>query len=413
MNFFDKPIEQLTAEDVSWLISAEIAESQSIEYKRELAGERNTPDSWELGSGKINRPAITAIVKELVAFANAQGGTVILGIAESEEKPPRASLVSPIRDVIELAERLKRTCRDNIEPSVFGLEVVGIPTENTGSGVVVLKIPESPYGPHRSRCDKECYIRRNDDSMPMTMDEIQRRTLELSQRFDRIEKWFDDQRPTDVSTGWCIRAVARPTGPFLIPQIHRNKLAKPRLERIHAYHGDQSYPCEMWAEGLNWKPIVRGTSIKEQHHNGSVTSIVLLEDGSILFDWRLAGPTPDNRKGLAMNWPVAIFGNLLLAIERLRMTAKQTVEYAADVHITLAERLQRIPYWGKDYGQPSGFFEAGNARLGRYPISESNTYGDLTKIFETDLHNLAGMDSNDGISFNFTELMENIKKDFM
>lgn len=56
--------------------------------------------------------------------------------------------MSPIRDVAVLAERLKRLCRDNIEPSIYGLDVQAIPADEAGSGVVVLRIGESPYAPH-------------------------------------------------------------------------------------------------------------------------------------------------------------------------------------------------------------------------------------------------------------------------
>lgn len=168
----------------------------------------------------------------------------------------------------------------------------------------------------------------------------------------------------------------------------------------------------MWASGLNWRPIVRGTSCAEITHHGSTTSISAFEDGSIVFDWRWPGPFEDKQKNLEMKWFSATFGNLLLAIERMRLAAKSSVEYAAEVHVvTCAERFARGPYWTNWHGH-STYFEPSTTMLGRYPVSASNSFAELSKLFDTDVCNLAGAESPDSINFNYDEQISAMRQEF-
>jgi predicted HTH transcriptional regulator len=118
-------------------------------------------------------------VKELVGFANANGGTIVLGMDETNERPPRAKEILPIPRVAQLADRLKMACRDGVEVRLPHLSVVGIPTGEDGEGVIVLRVNgQSPLGPHRHKKTKEFYIRRNDETFPMTVEEIRRYSVE-------------------------------------------------------------------------------------------------------------------------------------------------------------------------------------------------------------------------------------------
>ncbi len=403
--FFDKPFDAITLGDVQWLVQTQVPESTDLEYKRELAGEKGAPDPWQSGTDKIGRTAITSIVKELVAFANAGGGYLVLGVAESQDKPARAAAIAPVRAADELAERLKRICRDNIEPPIFGLDVRALADQESEAGVVILKIAESPYGPHRSRCDKECYVRKNEDSVPMTMDEIHRRVIEMGRRLDRIDAWFTQQRLQGVDAGWAIRAVARPMGPFLLPGVHKERNAHPVIRpiKVHSNKG-AGWLTNMWASALNWRPVVRGTKCADDHGNSSVTTLEVYEDGSIVFDWRWPRKLEEREKGLCMDWFAATFGNLLLSIERLRLVANNPVEFGVEVSVAVhGEALTRKPYWDNWHGAMStGRFPVGASTLGRYPVGASSTFAEITKLFETDVCHLAGAEATDITFFDYT-----------
>ena len=58
-----------------------------------------------------------------------------------------------------------------------------------GSGIVIFRVPPSRAAPHRS-IDKECYVRRGANSVPIGMREIQDMTLARGQRDRRVEERF-------------------------------------------------------------------------------------------------------------------------------------------------------------------------------------------------------------------------------
>lgn len=401
--FFDKPFDALSIDDVRWLIDTQVTESTDLEFKRELAGEKNNPDPWQSGADKIGRAAVAAIVKELVAFANAGGGSLLVGVGESQDKPARANSIAPIRAAHALADRLKRLCRDNIEPPMFGLDVRALTPVGEDAGVIVLRVAESPYGPHRSRCDRECYLRKNEDSVPMTMDEIHRRVIDMNRRHERIDAWFAQQRPKNIEDGWLLRAAARPLGPFQLPRIHGNSRARPVIQPIvvRSKNGN-GWRTEMWASGLNWRPIVRGTRCLDTIHNGAATELRLYEDGSIVFDWHWHGPFDDRDKNIYMEWFSATFGNLLLAVERLRLVTNNPVEYVAEVYVAIkGATFRRKPYWDNWYGS-SGAFEPGISTLGPYPVGDSSAFSELSKLLENDVCHLAGSEASDVTFFDYT-----------
>src|SRR4029077_17329092 len=90
-----KAFDQITAEDIEELCSQGVYESQTIEFKGDLPGDGGRADAWNAG-GKVSPSARDGLLREIVAFANAQGGTLVLGIEETKEKPPRAKNIKPI-----------------------------------------------------------------------------------------------------------------------------------------------------------------------------------------------------------------------------------------------------------------------------------------------------------------------------
>jgi hypothetical protein len=91
-----KPLDKIIAADVAELCANGGAyESLLLEFKRELSGRDGRPDPW-LAGGHFTAHARDRLFREIVAFANAQGGTMVLGIAETADNPPRAEAIVPL-----------------------------------------------------------------------------------------------------------------------------------------------------------------------------------------------------------------------------------------------------------------------------------------------------------------------------
>jgi hypothetical protein len=133
------------------------------------------------------------LFREIVVFANAQGGTLILGIEETEDNPPRAADIRPVPRVHDLAMRLDEAAHACIEPRLPALQAVGVVTHGSDAGVVIFRVTPSPVAPHRVASDGHAYIRRNARSVKMTMREIQDLTLDLARGAERLDALFADR----------------------------------------------------------------------------------------------------------------------------------------------------------------------------------------------------------------------------
>lgn len=114
-NFFNKTIDKIDEKDVLELIDT--PEGQLFEIKEGLSAEKNYTDQWynELWKGKSRKGpgdyAKQNIFKELVAFANSEGGWLVLGLKETNEQPKRVECVASIPDCHELSSRLERAAQ--------------------------------------------------------------------------------------------------------------------------------------------------------------------------------------------------------------------------------------------------------------------------------------------------------------
>lgn len=185
--FTRTPLDQIRLIDLEQLIGW--PETTTIEYKQTIPSNGKQPDKWMEG-GEYGNYGRDKIFKEIVAFANAQGGDLILGMGEDGKSSAKAGFIASIPRCIELSERLRRAASSSIDPQIPLLMVRGIETQPDGSGVVVFRVPASRLAPHRAP-DKECYVRRQDNSEPMNMREIKEMTLASNIRHQANDEIFE------------------------------------------------------------------------------------------------------------------------------------------------------------------------------------------------------------------------------
>ncbi len=180
-----QPADQICVSDLQELIESEVPESDQIEFKQTLPTRDGSDDRWLTHGDRIGDKARNEILQEAVAFANAYGGALLLGIGESESRPPVAAEISPIPRCADLAERLKLVFRDCVEPQIPLIEIFAVSTAGD-CGVVVIRTGRSRMAPHRVTPTRKCPIRRSDRCEEMTMREIQDLTLNTSRGLERL-----------------------------------------------------------------------------------------------------------------------------------------------------------------------------------------------------------------------------------
>lgn len=407
-----KPADQIGIDDVKALVSSEVPEGEQIEFKESLPAKRQDP--WMTGGDKIGDRARDAILEEAVAFANAHGGALVLGIEESSAKPPVAAGISPIPRCAELADRLKLVVRDCVEPQLPALEIFSVPTGDD-AGVVVIRMGRSRLAPHRVRTTRVCPIRRSDRCEEMTMREIQDMTLNLSRGLERLERRLAERaerfgqefrRLRTPEDAWGIRLTAVPIGEeFRIDRVFRQGgIAKEFEEpwhqvRIRASGSERPLDTDSlrWLLSGRWKPRLRATRresasdfssdlprnlFREFHSDG------LVEMG--LVSIRSFGSGNDTL--LPPAFAVEMFANLAVWADRVRNQADApATEYALEVEIRVIGGAVEVCNPSRPRGDwprlPSGPID-----FPRYPVGDSSSIPDLLTLFDHDFWNSLGED---------------------
>ncbi len=143
------------------LIDNQVTESINLEYK---------------GSGALSKSdgKKKEISKDVSAFANSAGGTIIYGVKEydEEDKKHLPEKIDGGVDPSELSrEWLEQVINSNIQPVIDGLlihqvELVKLVKTNPANVAYVVEIPQSERAPHQAS-DKKYYKRYNFQSVPM------------------------------------------------------------------------------------------------------------------------------------------------------------------------------------------------------------------------------------------------------
>jgi hypothetical protein len=346
----EKALETISKEDITALIGW--PEGETVEFNETLPGEKGRPDPW-LSGEKVSRFAKDELFKEIVALTNSSGGHFFLGIEESTEQPPCALAIKPLPRCIDLAERLKRAAYSLIDPPIPGLNAVGIPTEDDGSGVVVFRVPQSHVAQHRSS-DRHCYIRRGSESAPMSMRQIQDLTIHLSRRIDELRtkferahlnfsSWF--RRVGDGSIGF--RATAVPVGTRLyIERVHPVADRILRLRKFQAtlggmrialvpFHRDDPVSQPVFRGARKVLQDTRGTT----HFNASCDGVIEIKSRR---DWTNRSGELEN--GFYLVWIFDYVANLAESARVFASIAKvPECEYGITFEICCTNGAADIP----------------------------------------------------------------------
>lgn len=206
-----KSIEQVSLQDIHQLIDDGVVEDRRLEFKLDVpvSAEENKAQlkqnpaarpvdrSWTIGKplAKFGRDALA---EEVVAFANSDGGTLVLGMDETDEEPRRAKEINPLPNVAALERRLRDTLASCVEPRLPYVAVRALPTAADGSGVVLIETGRSIQGPHWVTATRRPTIRREDRCDPLSMPEVHDMVLRNARHVESSLRRSDAERAAFV-----------------------------------------------------------------------------------------------------------------------------------------------------------------------------------------------------------------------
>ena len=389
-----RPAREVTAADIDRLVHSRIPEGERVEFKRELPA-KGKQDAWTADQKKIGDFAKDQILREVVAFANAYGGVLVLGIKEDRSsKPAVAGRVCPVPKCAELADRFRLIFRDRVEPQLPLVDIFHIVTCGDEDGVVVFRVPRSRLAPHRVTRTWICPVRRWDRSEEMSMREIQDMTLNVARGLERVderlrhrarrfEREFGCLDAPDDAYGY--RITATPVG----DDIRLGALSRPHFALVEGLREPMvnvlrqtttDAPPER-IPGLKqrrahrvpsagWRPQLRAVRSPPRQED-STEHDAYLElhcDGSVEFGW-VAMPSSgvDYSPTLYSNDILVEFATVLGWADTMRRFAETvSVEYAVQVsiHVNRAE-LRCLPGSWASGGNSTLVYGGSSARLSR------------------------------------------------
>lgn len=364
---FDKPIENLDKSDIETLISRSVSESDTIEFKADLPC-ANGLDSWHTDKSKgVGDYARNKLMSEIISFANSIGGTLILGVEETEDSPPRANGLNPIPHCSDLASRLEQQAGSCIEPQIPRLRIRGVPFDDDDHGIVIAVIGRSNLAPHRLKHTMHCYTRRGERTEKMTMREIRDSVLTtrdigtfVDQRFSLAKSQFDREFAEYSSSAQNIRALSIRAVPLDPDSIYYDALqTAPKVSDLISAIGTlpnpantNQRPFEAQFPGgtLLWRPMLRGavgcydrtdatTAIRfETQNNGDIHLRLFLIDDDF------------GSGGIFPGWVAGLFANVIAKINSIKQsTGQYGSEYGVEACIrTLSDQPIMLKHWWGD-----------------------------------------------------------------
>jgi hypothetical protein len=149
-----------TEQDLLALIKNQTPESITLDYKA----------CASLKNGDKEKDEIS---KDVSAFANSGGGTIVYGMVEERGSGRAEGLDEGYDPTVTTAEWLDQVIASRIQPRIDGVRInaVRLDTQRPSRVAYVVSVPESTRAPHQAR-DKKFYKRFERQSVPMEEYEI-------------------------------------------------------------------------------------------------------------------------------------------------------------------------------------------------------------------------------------------------
>jgi len=148
-----KRIEDLRAADFTDLVQDEVAESLTLEFKREIPGTTAGEN--------------VKILRGITALANTSGGDLLYGI-EEDDSVAVAIPGLPSSGIGAQIQRIENLLRQGVDPPLMGAQIQPIDIGNDRC-VLIVRVPKSWAGPHRvtSGGSAHFYGRNSKESYPL------------------------------------------------------------------------------------------------------------------------------------------------------------------------------------------------------------------------------------------------------
>lgn len=320
MSIRAKPLDELVWQDIVDLAASGIAEDVMLEFKGLLPEKNGKEHPWYRGGEDITTYTRDGLTAEVVALANAYGGRLFIGIAETQDRPRKAASVSPLPRCEKFVEQFQQALGAIVDPPLPGLQIRAVTNSSgEGEGAIVVAVPASNLAPHGIGRPPAAFVRRGTSCEAMTMRDLQSVFWETRTRTERInsaraEALADHASLLNnaVTVGLAVTMLALPHQDLAVPNLtassHWAMNLCPYAEDLSSYRSGFA----AGGRGSNqWWPRAHGI----RTHGSVEGEWTIMQDGRVSASHLFAG-----HKQLGFDY-VTSFAMLLIVTERLRRRA--------------------------------------------------------------------------------------------
>lgn len=334
--------------DLEYIVENKFEENQTLECKRGLpvrnGNDPRGPSShpWQQGRHEVGEYTRDELAKEIVAFANAYGGLLIVGIEESTGKIRHAkSFGELLLRSGEFADRFQRSL-SIIDPPLNNIEIKALtkPEASNGEGVLLVRVGNSTMEPHGFGSPPKAYIRRGEEASPMTMRELhnyfweartmrervlqiqaeRREAFRLLIEKKRSGRLFEYNKPIDASApALAFRCTVIPESNIQLMGVVETFIrGSTQLPRLLARKSEKLDTIARFVQSIGqWFPRAHG--IYAQGRGGS--TITVLDSGLVeIMGFSLDSFGRDSNRHYP-GWFSADVATMMVVAERLKLAA--------------------------------------------------------------------------------------------
>lgn len=188
-------IKNIQKADLQALIDNQVFENRELEYK-----------DYSFAGGKLPDKQRDKFMKEIAAFANTNGGTIIIGMQEDENRLPTklSGAGMGLGDFDGWLSSFKQMVLSRIRPHLHGIECVPVALEDNNIAIVI-SIPKSYARPHSfwDGNKDEFFMRHVNGIMYMDIDDLRKEFLYTNGLQDKIRE-FRRERISLILANECV-----------------------------------------------------------------------------------------------------------------------------------------------------------------------------------------------------------------
>lgn len=198
MSIRDTPLPLLTADDIRDAVARRVREDRTLDFKQSF--------------GQCGWPA--ELARDVIAFANAEGGTLIYGIREHAGE---AVAITPLTgNIDQLTREIDMVLRENVDERIPNVTHRAV--EIDGGFAYVVRVPSSPLAPHMTARLREeggrFYVRATGGNELMTARQVKESVSRGERAVERARELIEER----VTTRRQETRVARDAGGWLAPK---------------------------------------------------------------------------------------------------------------------------------------------------------------------------------------------------